>query len=152
MSAFTLKGFTDGFPEDIKSDSSTFGQSIIDEFSILRTLLPRLHPIVVEQLQEMYPYIVNAIECRFSVIRFAAARCFASMCKANLSSGMKYMVENILPMVADQHELRRRQGAIECIYRTLPVSYRLMDQTLLQRSIPKSFPTLFSSLFRSWVE
>ena len=122
MSAFTIKGFTDGFPEDIKSDSSTFGQSIIDEFSILRTLLPRLNFTVIEQLQKMYPYIVNAIECRFSVIRFAAARCFASMCKANLSSGMKYMVENILPMIADQHELRRRQGAVECIYRTCPTS------------------------------
>jgi TATA-binding protein-associated factor len=152
MSAFTVKGFTDGFPEDIESDSSTFGQSIIDEFSILRTLLPRLHPTVIEQLREMYPYVVSAIECRFSVIRFAAARCFASMCKANLSSGMKYMVENILPMVADQHELRRRQGAIECIYRTLPVPYHLIDQILLQHWIPKSFPTLFSSLFQSWVE
>jgi TATA-binding protein-associated factor len=152
MSAFIVKGFTDGFPEDIKSESSTLGQSIIDEFSILRTLLPRLHPTVIEQLQEMYPYVVSAIECRFSVIRFAAARCFASMCKANLSSGMKYMVENILPMVADQHELRRRQGSIECIYRTLPVPYHLIDQILLQHWIPKSFPTLFSSLFQSWVE
>ena len=118
MSAVTIKGFSDGFPEDIESDSSMFGQSIIDEFSILRTLLPKLHPAVVDELLEMYPYVVKAIECRFSVIRFASARCFASMCRANLASGMKYMVENILPMVADQHELRRRQGAIECIYRT----------------------------------
>jgi TATA-binding protein-associated factor len=61
--------------------------------------------------------MVHAIQCRFSVIRFAAARCFASMCKANLASGMKFMVESILPIVADQHDLKRRQGATECIYR-----------------------------------
>lgn len=119
MSAFTVKGFTEGFPDDITSDSSTFGQSIIDEFSILRTLLPKLHPGLISQLEEMYPHMVQAIQCRFSVIRFAAARCFASMCKANLASGMKFMVESILPIVADQHDLKRRQGATECIYRML---------------------------------
>ena len=117
MSAFTVKGFTDGFPDDITSDSSTFGQSIIDEFSVLRTLLPRLHLDLISQLQEMYPHLVLAIQCRFSVIRFAAARCFASMCEANLTSGMKFMVESVLPIVADQHDLKRRQGATECIYR-----------------------------------
>lgn len=117
MSASTTKGFTQGLPDDVTSDSSTFGQSIIDEFSVLRTLLPKLHPSLISELEEMYPHMVNAIQCRFSVIRFAAARCFASMCKANLASGMKFMVESILPIVADQHDLKRRQGATECIYR-----------------------------------
>ena len=117
MSACTIEGFTKGLPEDIKTDTSTFGQSIIDEFSVLRTLLPTLHPTLVIQLQEIYPHVVQALQCQFSVIRFAAARCFASMCKADLSSGMKFMVESILPMVTDQHELKRRQGAVESIYR-----------------------------------
>jgi TATA-binding protein-associated factor len=117
MSACTIEGFAKGFPEDITSKTSTFGQSIIDEFSVLRTLLPTLHPTLVKELQELYPHVVQALQCRFSVIRFAAARCFASMCKADVTSGMKVMVESILPMVADQHELKRRQGAIECIYR-----------------------------------
>jgi TATA-binding protein-associated factor len=121
MSASTIKGFSEGFPNDIKSPSSTFGQSIIDEFSILSTLLPAFHPDIIDQLQEMFPRIVQAVMCQFSVIRFAAARCFASMCKASLISGMKVMVENILPAVADQHNLKRRQGAVECIYRTRPL-------------------------------
>lgn len=116
MSAFTIKAFTEGFPDDVTADSSTFGQSIIDEFSVLRTLLPTLHPDLVRELEEMFPQIVQAIQCRFSVIRFAAARCFSSMCKANLINGMKVMVDNVLPMVADQHDMERRQGAIECIY------------------------------------
>jgi len=117
MSSSTVKAFTEGFPEDVMSDSSTFGQSIIDEFSVLRTLLPSLHPTVIEQLHEMYPHIIQALQCRFSVVRFGAARCFASLCKADLTNGMKYMVENVIPMVADQHDLNRRQGAVECIYR-----------------------------------
>ena len=117
MSASTIDGFTKGFPDDITSDASTFGQSIIDEFSVLRTLLPTLHPSLINQLQEMYPHVIQALQCRFSVIRFAAARCFASMCKADTTAGMKFMVESILPMVTDQHELKRRQGAVECIYR-----------------------------------
>lgn len=117
MSSCTIKAFTDGFPEDIKSDSSTFGQSIIDELSILRTLLPSLNSSLVSDLNKLYPYIVQAIQCRFSVIRFAAARCFASICKADLIVGMKVMVDHVLPTVADQLELSRRQGTIECIYR-----------------------------------
>src|SRR5271169_6133657 len=121
MSAFTIKGFSEGFPDDITCDSSTFGQSIIDEFSVLRTLLAKLHPHLIIQLEDMYPHMVQAIQCRFSVIRFAAARCFASMCKANLTSGMKFMVESILPIVTDQHDIKRRQGATECIYRMLPL-------------------------------
>jgi TATA-binding protein-associated factor len=121
MSTFTIKGFSEGFPDDITLTSSTFGQSIIDEFSVLRTLLPKLHPDLITQLEDMYPHMVQAIQCRFSVIRFAAARCFASMCKVNLTSGMKFMVERILPIVADQHDIKRRQGATECIYRMLPL-------------------------------
>jgi TATA-binding protein-associated factor len=117
MSAFTIRGFTEGFPEDMRKDNSTFGQSIIDEFSIVRTLLPSLHPSLVEQLREMYHHVVQALQCRYSVIRFAAARCFASMCKADLVAGMKYMVDNVLPMVTDQLDVKRRQGATECIYR-----------------------------------
>jgi TATA-binding protein-associated factor len=122
MSATTMKGFSDRFPEDTKSDSSTFGQSIIDEFSVVRTLLPALHPSLVEELQEMYPYLIQALQCRFSVVRFAAARCFAGLCKANITTGMRFMVENIIPMVSDQHDLKRRQGAVECVYRKFALS------------------------------
>ena len=39
---------------------------------------------------------------------------------------MKFMVESILPIVADQHNLQRRQGATECIYRIHLVSDNLM--------------------------
>lgn len=117
MTSFTCKAFKDGLPQDISSDGSTFGQSIIDEFSVLRTLLPYLHSDLILQLQEMHPHIIQALQCHFSVIRYAAARCFACMCKADLTSGMKFMVESILPMVPDQLNLKHRQGAIECIYR-----------------------------------
>lgn len=117
MSASTIKAFTEGLPEDIKSDSSTFGQSVIDEFSVLRTLLPSLHPSLVEQLQDMYPHLIQALQCPFSVVRFAAARCFAGLCKADITSGIRFMVESVIPMVSDQHNLQRRQGGVECIYR-----------------------------------
>ena len=122
MTASIIEGFSKGFPDDIKSDSSTFGQSIIDELSVMRTLLPTLHPTLVTQLQEMHVHLINALNCKFSVIRFAAARCFATMCKVDIIPGMNYMVENVLPMVGDQATLARRQGAIECIYRTFPLT------------------------------
>jgi TATA-binding protein-associated factor len=120
MSSSTIKGFTQGFPQDVNSDASTFGQSIIDEFSVVRSLLPALHPVLVKELQELFPYLIQALQCGFSVIRFAAARCFAGLCKAEITSGMKFMVESVIPMVVDQHDLRRRQGAVECIYRASP--------------------------------
>jgi len=117
MTSHTSKAFTDGFPNDIASETSTFGQSIIDEFTVSRALLPFLHADLIHELQSMHPHIIQALQCRFSVIRFAASRCFASMCKADLISGMRLLIESILPMVPDQHNVKRRQGAIECIYR-----------------------------------
>jgi len=117
MTSRISEAFSGGFPSDITSDTSTFGQSIIDEFSITRTLLPHLHVDLIRELQGMHPHILEALHCRFSVIRFAASRCFACMCKADLTSGMKFLVESILPMVPDQHDRKRRQGAIESIYR-----------------------------------
>jgi TATA-binding protein-associated factor len=121
MSINTSKAFTEGFPVDITLDSSTFGQSIVDEFTVLRTLIPFLHPKLIHELQNMYTHIIQALQCRFSVIRFAASRCFASMCKVDLTSGMRCLIESILPMVSDQHSVNRRQGATECIYRKLKV-------------------------------
>jgi TATA-binding protein-associated factor len=126
MSVSTIKGFTEGFPDSIKLPSSTFGQSIIDEFSILRTLLPTFDSKLVSDMEMMYPHVVRAMLCEYSVIRFAAARCFAGMCKANLISGMKVMVEQILPVVPDQLDLRHRQGAVECIYRIMHLVLSLM--------------------------
>jgi TATA-binding protein-associated factor len=117
MTASVYKAFTEGFPTDVLADSSTFGQSIIDEFSILGTLLPYLHHELIVQLQELLPYVSEALQCKYSVVRFTAARCFACLCKADLISGMKFMVETIIPMFADQQDVKRRQGAIECIYR-----------------------------------
>jgi TATA-binding protein-associated factor len=117
MTASLHHAFTEGLPEDILAHSSTFGQSIIDEFSILRTLLPYLDHDLVIQLRNLLPYVCQALQCKYSVVRFTAARFFASLCQVDIIAGMKFMVETILPTVADQHDVKRRQGAIECIYR-----------------------------------
>lgn len=65
----------------------------------------------------LFPLMVKALQSQFSVLRYAAAKCIATVCSVITVEGMTKLVENILPMINNAHDLRCRQGAIECIYR-----------------------------------
>ena len=108
-------------PQYIMEENSKLGQDVIDGLSILRTLVgpglpPDLHALTVGLL----PLISKALTCELSVFRYAAAKCFATIC-SNLVEGMTMLVQGVLPRSSDPVNLHARQGAIECIYHLIHV-------------------------------
>lgn len=100
-----------------------------------------------------------ALTSRFAIIRQCAARCFATLCDVMTSEAMRYVIENIVPLLGDPLVLANRQGATELMYRasrsvsrsklwltTTPI------QMLFSVSTSKHCPTSFLWLFRSWGE
>lgn len=61
--------------------------------------------------------MVKALHSQFSVFRYAAAKCIATVCSVITVQGMTMLVERVLPMIANAHDSRCRQGAIETVYR-----------------------------------
>ncbi|CAN6599512.1 TATA-binding protein-associated factor Mot1p [Trichomonascus vanleenenianus] len=103
-------------PEDIKDPNNTVGQDIIDGLSTIRALLPHLHTDLHSQFLPHFPLIQQTLKSQYSVLRYTAAKCYATICKVMPVEGISSLVENILPMVNNALDLHSRQGAIECIY------------------------------------
>ncbi|KAL2426147.1 TATA-binding protein-associated factor mot1 [Exophiala dermatitidis] len=92
------------------------GQSLIDAFSILRTLSPTLHPALHSWILSLSPLIGKAMRSRLSVVRYSAAKCFATICSVIPIEGMTMLVQDILPNISNPLDLRDRQGITECVY------------------------------------
>lgn len=109
--------FAAELPEEILDPENDLGQEVVDGLSTVRALVasfdPGLHPFVIGLL----PLIVKALQSKLSVLRYAAAKCLASICSAIPIHGMTALVEQVLPFISDPTNLRSRQGGIECIYR-----------------------------------
>lgn len=101
-------------PEDV-------GQDVVDAFSLLRVLAPNLHPNLQPFVDQTIPTILTALRCKYSVFRYAAAKCFATICSVWTVKGMTILVEKVLPAIRNPLELHCRQGAIECIYHLIHV-------------------------------
>jgi TATA-binding protein-associated factor len=67
------------------------------------------------------PLISKALQCRLSVVRYAAAKCFATICSVINVDGMTMLVEKVLPTINNALDVHHRQGAIECIYHLIHV-------------------------------
>jgi TATA-binding protein-associated factor len=67
------------------------------------------------------PLVVKGLQCRLSVIRYAAAKCFATICSVVTVDGMTMLVEKVLPTINNALDVHHRQGAIECIYHLIHV-------------------------------
>lgn len=106
----------DQLPSDLKSPESTVGQEIIDALSVIRALLPFVSADLYKEFLPYFRPIENTLSSKFSVLRYAAAKCFATICSVITMEGMTSLVEHILPMVSDALNLHSRMGAIECIY------------------------------------
>lgn len=113
--------FGDELPGDIQQAENPFGQQVVDAMSTLRALVATfdhaLHPWVLELL----PAVAKALKSKLSVLRYAAAKCFASVCSVITIQGFTMLVEQVLPPIGDGHEVTYRQGAIECIYHLIQV-------------------------------
>ncbi|ODV92971.1 hypothetical protein CANCADRAFT_30966 [Tortispora caseinolytica NRRL Y-17796] len=143
------------------AQSPELAQSTLDAVSICRLLLPYFVPTLSKSLSAEVLPVLKGIESSFSVVRSVCGRCFASYCNVNKALGMQYMISHVLPLVEDVTSIRRRQGAIECIYHAVqeldisivpyiaffivPVMGRMSDSNSEIRLIAS---TTFASLIR----
>jgi TATA-binding protein-associated factor len=94
------------------------GQDVIDSLSVLEAVAPTFHPNLWPKLVDIFPLMSLALQSHFAIIRQSAARCFATVCEVMTSEAMRYVVENIVPLLGDAVTLVNRQGATELMYRT----------------------------------
>ncbi|KAF2403611.1 putative TBP associated factor [Trichodelitschia bisporula] len=114
----------DELPEDVTSteiNEGKGGQAVVDALSILRALVPKftagLHPFV----DEIMPLVTKALVSKLGVFRYAAAKCFATICSVMTVSGITMLVEHVLPAISNALDVHCRQGAIECVYHLIHV-------------------------------
>lgn len=103
-------------PDSICEPESTLGQEIIDALSVIRALLPCLNRSLHAEFLPIFDLILKILKLKFSVLRYSAAKCFATICSVMPIEGITFLVEHILPVVPNALDLYIRQGAIECIY------------------------------------
>lgn len=97
------------------------GQSLVDAFSVLRTISPKIDPSLHSWILSMTHLIGKAMRSRLSVIRYSAAKCFATLCSVMPVDGMTLLVQEILPNIGNPLDLRDRQGITECVYHLIQV-------------------------------
>jgi TATA-binding protein-associated factor len=108
-------------PETITNPENELGQEVVDGLSTLRALLPKFDPGLYSWVIGLMPLISKALQCRLSVVRYAAAKCFATICSVINVDGMTMLVEKVLPTINNALDVHHRQGAIECIYHLIHV-------------------------------
>jgi TATA-binding protein-associated factor len=94
-----------------------FGQDVIDSLSVLEAVVPALHQDLWPKVNEIFPMMTLALQSRYAIIRQSAAQCFATVCDVMTSEAMRYVIENVIPLLGDPLVLSNRQGATEIIYR-----------------------------------
>lgn len=83
---------------------------------MLQALLPFLSASVVDRISALFPSILAILRSPFAILRNRAAKTFAVACEVMPASGMLFMIENILPLLADSLSESNRMGAIEAIH------------------------------------
>jgi TATA-binding protein-associated factor len=117
-----LKDALEGdLPDTITNPENELGQEVVDGLSTLRALLPTFDSGLYPWVIGLMPLIAKALQCRLSVIRYAAAKCFATICSVITVDGMTMLVERVLPTINNALDVHHRQGAIECIYHLIHV-------------------------------
>ncbi|KAF2275434.1 uncharacterized protein EI97DRAFT_468006 [Westerdykella ornata] len=116
------RAFTeDTLPPEIAQDDGIFGQEVVDAFSTLRALVGKIHPEAQGFVRQLLPLIAKALQSRLYVLRYVAAKCFATICSVIPIEGITMLVENVLPTISNPSNVHWRQGAIECIYHLIHV-------------------------------
>ena len=116
------EAFTEAtLPAHIFNEDGVFGQEVVDALSTLRALVGSFHPSVRDFVKELLPLIAKALQSKLYVLRYAAAKCFATICSVMPVQGVTMLVESVLPTISDGGNVHARQGAIECIYHLIHV-------------------------------
>ncbi|EIW85445.1 hypothetical protein CONPUDRAFT_80033 [Coniophora puteana RWD-64-598 SS2] len=93
-----------------------YGQDVVDSLSVLEAVAPTLHEDLWPKLAELFPMMSICLRSRFSIIRQSAAKCLATACCVMTSEAMRFVIENIIPLLGDPVVLSNRQGSAELIY------------------------------------
>ncbi|TKX23559.1 helicase-like protein 1 [Elsinoe australis] len=113
--------FTGELPAHIADPEGRFGQEVVDALSTLRALLPSFHSDLYACVIQLMPLVARAMQTRLSVLRYAAAKCFASICSVIPIQGFTMLVESVVPSIGNPNDLFARQGIVECIYHLIHV-------------------------------
>ncbi|KAF1360836.1 hypothetical protein EJ07DRAFT_176921 [Lizonia empirigonia] len=108
-------------PPEIGNEDGIFGQEVVDALSTLRALVGSFHPDVRGFIKDLLPFVARALQSRLYVLRYAAAKCFATICSIMSVEAFTLLVEAVLPTISDGSNVHGRQGAIECIYHLIHV-------------------------------
>lgn len=130
------KAFSDEPSIDIE-DNPDAGQDLVDGLSILRAMVPNMHSDLHPFIRGMMPLVAKALRSPLAVFRYAAAKCFATICSILRIEGMTMLVEQILTF-ASSNDTHCRQGAIEVIYHLISV----MEDSILPYVIFLLVPVL----------
>lgn len=113
--------FSGDLPADIADPENSFGQDVVDAMSTLRALVPTFHTDLHAFVLNLLPCVAKAMQSRLAVLRYMAAKCFASVCSVITVQGFTMLVEQVLPPINNANDVVCRQGAIECIYHLIQV-------------------------------
>jgi TATA-binding protein-associated factor len=113
--------FTGELPANITDPEQNIGQEVVDAMSTLRALVASFDPTLHQFVLDLMGFVVKALQSRLAVLRYAAAKCFASMCSVISVKGFTMLVDKVLPPINNATDVHCRQGAIECIYHLIQV-------------------------------
>ncbi|POS85715.1 P-loop containing nucleoside triphosphate hydrolase [Erysiphe pulchra] len=113
--------FSGDLPCDCRDPEQESGQAAIDSMSVIRALVPKMHPALYSFVTDLLPTIVKALHSKLSVFRYMAAKCLATVCSVITLEGMTFLVDWVLPSISNPVDLNFRQGAIEAIYHLINV-------------------------------
>jgi TATA-binding protein-associated factor len=115
------KGFGESLPANITDPDDEFGQQIVDALSTLRALVGKFHPDLLAVVKDLLPLLAQGLQSKLAVLRYAAAKCFATICSVMTVDGITMLVEKVLPSIQNANDVHCRQGAIECVYHLIHV-------------------------------
>ncbi len=113
--------FAGELPADLTNPENALGQEAVDALSTLRALAPKFHPGLRSFLSGLLPVIAKALKSQMSVLRYAAAKCYATLCSVITVEAITMLVETVLPSINNALDVHCRQGAIECLYHLIHV-------------------------------
>jgi len=113
------------------------GQEVVDGLSILRALVPNMHTELQPFVIELMALIAKVLRSSLSIFRYAAAKCFATICSTLRVEGMSMLVEHIMPL-SSSDDLHDRQGVIELVYHLI----HIMEDNILPYVIFLIVPVL----------
>ncbi|KAI9708364.1 MAG: TATA-binding protein-associated factor mot1 [Bogoriella megaspora] len=114
-------GFEQGLPHGMLDPDDESGQKAVDALSTLRALVPKFHPDLHGFVLELMSLIVKGLHSKLAVLRYAAAKCFATICSVMTVQGITVLVKQVLPSISNAVDIHVRQGAIECVYHLIHV-------------------------------